>query len=118
MIIQTTNQSDLETLARQALPASATEQDVTATMTAIRSANPALNLDTIQPGMTIVVPATSTTVANATAVTNTRFAELESQVAAAITELTPLAQQSESEAFATVTEQWIAQVGNLAPPAG
>jgi hypothetical protein len=121
MIIQTTNQPNLEAVARQALPTSATNQAITELVLAIRSANPGLDLDSIQPGMTILVPISSATTTGPSAVAKTLLAQVESQVATAIRELSKLAHPesaattpaAESTPLTAVTQQWIAQVNRL-----
>jgi hypothetical protein len=121
MIIQTTNQTDLETLARQALPASATNQAVTELVSTIRSANPGLDLAIIQPGMTILIPISSATTTHPSTLAQSVLAQAESQIATAIQELSQLAHPKSTETtpaaepsrLTAMTQQLIAQVNKL-----
>jgi len=113
MIVQTTNETDLESVARQALPTSASEQTVSQTVSAILAANPGLNLDSITPGMVIIVPNTSTTLAGPATAAEAILSRVESALTTAIREFATIAAQANTPALTAVTQQWIAQVNAL-----
>jgi hypothetical protein len=113
MIVQTTDETDLESVARRALPTSASEQTVSQTVSAIWAANPGLNLDSITPGMVIIVPNTSTTLAGPAIAAEAILSRVESALTAAIRELATTATQTNTPALTAVTQQWIAQVNAL-----
>jgi hypothetical protein len=112
MIIQVTTQTNIDTVARQALPASATDQTVAQLVSAIRAANPGVNLDTIQPGMPIIIPASPTAADDQSAFAQTMLNQLEFEAVEAIAELAPLA-ASGPGVFATVIQQWISGLNSL-----
>jgi hypothetical protein len=111
MLVVTTDESDLESVARRALPESATDQEVTELVSAVHAANPGLNLDQIYPGMSIVVPteaagggAAATPAPDATAAAV--LAQLLSQIE---TEITSLG----SNLPTSVSQEWIGQLNSL-----
>jgi hypothetical protein len=106
MVITPTDESDVESVARRALPESATDQEVAEPVSAIHEANPGPNLDQIQPGIAIVVPTTATPAQAVSVAANTVQAQLVSQIETAIGSLG-------SNLPASVSAEWKEQLQSL-----